>query len=177
VLLLQQRLPVLLERRKTILATRRQLAAWGPWLAHLHSITGGLAAEASAQLLAHTSSAAGKPSACITGGAGDERGHTPRDAGAAAVTASPADAAAAAAAAVPTAGAAASAGPSAPGSVHSSRPVSPRKAGAESSRPQTAAQAAPPAQDSMRPGSALEEAAQLLALQVSVRLGLGACIV
>lgn len=51
-LLLQQRLPVLLGRRTAILAARRQLAAWAPWLGQLHSLVGSMAAEAAAQLLA-----------------------------------------------------------------------------------------------------------------------------
>jgi hypothetical protein len=58
VLLLQQRLPVLLHRRRIIQRTRQQLAVWGPWLAHLHTLLGGLAAEACSSIAASRPAAA-----------------------------------------------------------------------------------------------------------------------
>eukprot|EP00878_Enallax_costatus_P013374 GHUV01013984.1.p1 GENE.GHUV01013984.1~~GHUV01013984.1.p1 ORF type:complete len:359 (+),score=140.18 GHUV01013984.1:1307-2383(+) len=70
-LFLQQRLPVLVQRRRHILQTREQLLSWAPWLAHLHSLLGGLAAEAASTIAAHCTPA---PSAAAAGSeeAGDE---------------------------------------------------------------------------------------------------------
>jgi hypothetical protein len=53
VLLLQQRLPVLLNRRRIMQRSRQQLAIWAPWLAHLHTLLGGLAAEACCSIAAN----------------------------------------------------------------------------------------------------------------------------
>lgn len=44
--LLQKRLPQLLQRRRHMLAVRAQLATWAPWLAHLHAWMGLAAADA-----------------------------------------------------------------------------------------------------------------------------------
>jgi hypothetical protein len=64
-LLLQQRLPVLLHRRRAMHATRQQLADWSPWLAQLHGLLGELAGEAAAMLLTTSPAAA----AAAAGGA------------------------------------------------------------------------------------------------------------
>jgi len=165
-LLLQQRLPVQLGRRQTIMATRRQLAAWAPWLAHLHSIVGGMVAEAAAQLLAQSAleapqSPAGPASANLQ----------PVDAAGTLATGSatgPLDTDVAAAAGAAEGGAVGAAG-SKSGSLQGSRPASPRKAGAEGSSSEPAAPAAAAAAAGVsagQRGSVLQDLAQVLTLQV-----------
>ena len=179
--LLQQRLPVLMGRRTAILSARQQLAAWAPWLAQLHTIVGGLAAEAAAQLLAQsagqgpsrppaegtaaTLAASANPPG-PTNGAGTARAGT-----GASTDAADGDAATAAA----VAEAAAAAAPAQPPSVAGSKLASPRKSSTDSARPQTAAQPAGEAANAASTTSAkanpVAELAQVLAVQVRVTAG------
>lgn len=164
--LLQQRLPVLLGRRQAIMAARQQLATWAPWLAHFHSIVGGMAGEAAAQLLAQSA-----PEASQSPAGPAPAQLQPVDAAGAPATGSatgPLDTEVVAAAGAAEGGAV-GAGGSKPGSLQSSRPVSPRKAGAEGSSSEPAAPAAAAAAaggSAGQKGGVLQELAQVMTLQV-----------
>jgi hypothetical protein len=81
VLLLQQRLPVLLHRRRIIHKTRQQLAVWGPWLAALHTLLGGLAAEACSSIAASRPVAAATVAAADIGSSAADAGSSDNAAG------------------------------------------------------------------------------------------------
>lgn len=174
--LLQQRLPVLMGRRTAILSARQQLAAWAPWLAQLHTIVGGLAAEAAAQLLAQSaghgpSRPPAEGTAAMLAASANPPG--PNGAGTARASTDAADGDGATAAAV--AEAAAAAAPAQPPSVAGSKLASPRKSSTDSARPQTAAQPAGEAANAASTTSAkanpVAELAQVLAVQVRVTAG------
>lgn len=166
--LLQQRLPVMLGRRRAILAARQQLAALAPWLSQLHSITGGLAAEAAAQLLAaNVPSAASLSSTHIQGeqAAALQPIHQPTDGQG--PTAAVADSGPAAPSTEPPGGSGAAAvGTTAAAALSAtgSRPVSPRKL--DSAEGLQTAQAAAASTSATPKANAVEVAAQQLTLQV-----------
>lgn len=172
---LQQRLPVLLGRRMAILAARQQLAAWAPWLAQLHTLVGSMAAEAAAQLLALKVPAAAVPKppgadAILTLPAEGGAASAATEAAARAETAAAVDAATAATAIAPPAesGAVPADAASTPAKLVSnpeSRPVTPRKAAADS-KAQAEGPAAAEAASAAK-GDTLETLVKVLALQVS----------
>lgn len=165
-------------RRAAIHTTRCQLAAWAPWLAELHRLVGGMAAEAAAQLLALK-----VPAAAVLKAVSDVDAMLSQPADGTTVTSATATTDAAdAAATVPTPvdaapgpevdAAAAASGPvpasadaAAPAATHTprSRPGSAQKAGRNGA-------AAPSAATSTK-ADTLDNLAQLLTLQVHFHQG------